>query len=395
MVMHAIIGAMKNFIPLLVLTLWLGSACLATTLQDNQIANWSFRAIADNECGYKLSVDDKVLFKGKPAAFLQSSKPHQDIARFYAAPFQDFRADEYRGKRVEFTASLKLDQVEGVSGLWFKATGNDKVVAFDNMEERAPSGTADWKKYSVVLDVPADAQILTIGVYITGGGRVWFADLALHQSPEGAVARSKEWDAKKYWRFANELRKAPANMEFTETLPDAEQLLNWSVHTSKSPSKVGIDRSMLFHGRPSAFIEQQAKNPTDFASSFQDISAANYVGKRVSLNGYLKTEGVTDWTALWMRIDSGKSVLAFDNMQDRPIRGDTEWTHHAVVLDVPANATRIRLGFMLAGSGKSWLNGAKLEIVDKSVPVTAKPGAETPIPADRHNMRPDLEFKKE
>lgn len=42
---------------------------------------------------------------------------------------------------------------------------------------------------------------------------------------------------------------------------------------------------------------------------------------------------------LWFRVDgtTGKS-LSFDNMQDRAVKGTTEWARYEIVLDVPEGA---------------------------------------------------------
>jgi lipoprotein NlpI len=63
-------------------------------------------------------------------------------------------------------------------------------------------------------------------------------------------------------------------------------------------------------------------------------------------------------------------VLAFDNMQDRPIKGTTDWTNCAVVLDVPANAAGIMFGLILEHRGKAWFDGVTLEPVGTDVPST-------------------------
>lgn len=349
----------------------LSCACFAEALPDNQMAKWTYRAAGDI---YKLTTDDTVKFEQKPALSLQTTQAHQDSSKFYAAPFQDVPVDKFRGKRVQYSAFLKTDDVEASSGLWMKAKSRDTVVAFDNMDSRAIKGTRDWKKYSVVLDVPPDADTLSIGFYMAGSGKLWLANPDVETVSKSVKASAKKWDEKKYWQFANELKKQPVNLDFTHSSSDSNLApSDWLVFTSKSPSKVGVDKNAIYQNKPSGFIEQQEEHLGDFVLFFQDISASNYLGKRVNLSGFLKTKGVTDWTALFMRVDAGKTVLTFDNMEDRPIKGDTDWTHHSVVLDVPPNATRIRFGFMQAGSGKSWLNSSKLAVVDKSVPLTAKP----------------------
>jgi hypothetical protein len=64
--------------------------------------------------------------------------------------------------------------------------------------------------------------------------------------------------------------------------------------------------------------------------------------------------------------------LAFDNMADRPIKGTISWRGYDVVLDVPAGATGIAFGILLAGPGTVWLSSAKFEIVGANIPATDK-----------------------
>jgi hypothetical protein len=40
-----------------------------------------------------------------------------------------------------------------------------KHVAFDNMHDRPITGSSDWKKYDVVLDVPQDSTGISFGYY--------------------------------------------------------------------------------------------------------------------------------------------------------------------------------------------------------------------------------------
>lgn len=369
------IVAMKHAILILATTFSLVTLAAPPVVAGDaagDMASWTYRASADKQNGYKLSSDQHVLLDGKPATFVQSQQAKQDASKFYAAPFQEFGAKQYAGKRVRLTAMLKASGVQGAAGIWFKVKARDHVVAFDDMESSPVRGTSDWRKYSLVLDVPPRADRISVGVWLNGGGKVWFGDFALAEVDKTKVtARTLRWDPQKYWRFAEKELPREPNLVMTYAEGDQDLENGWTCHTSKSPSKCGVDRDQQFQGKPSAFIEQQANDPTDFVSSFQDISAADYLGKRVKFTAFLKTKGVTDWSGLWMRVDSGKNVLAFDNMADRPVKGDSDWAEKNVVLEVPTNATRIRFGFMQAGSGKSWMNSCRFDVVDNSVPVTA------------------------
>jgi len=78
-------------------------------------------------------------------------------------------------------------------------------------------------------------------------------------------------------------------------------------------------------------------------------------------------------------VDKGKEMgVAFDNMQDRAIKGTTDWRLYEVVLDVPEDATGIASGILLTGAGEVWLNGARFEVVGPDVAVTGSKNAKTP-----------------
>lgn len=96
-----------------------------------------------------------------------------------------------------------------------------------------------------------------------------------------------------------------------------------------------------------------------------------YSGKTVKMTAYVKSENVKSWAGLWMRVDYYDSnVLAFDNMEKRPIKGTTDWEKYEIVLFVPAETTSISYGVLLAGTGQIWFKDVKLEIVDDTVPET-------------------------
>ena len=89
------------------------------------------------------------------------------------------------------------------------------------------------------------------------------------------------------------------------------------------------------------------------------------------MTAYVKTENVNSWAGLWMRVDYYSArVLAFDNMQNRPIKGSTNWTKYEVILFVPKDATSITYGVLLDGTGQIWFKDVKLEVVEDTVPET-------------------------
>jgi hypothetical protein len=82
-----------------------------------------------------------------------------------------------------------------------------------------------------------------------------------------------------------------------------------------------------------------------------------------------------------MRVDepTGRHS-AFDNMQDRPIEGSTDWREHHVVLDVGGESAAIAFGILLTGAGEVNFADFRLEEVDHDEPVTGGPYTPHPHP---------------
>ena len=73
---------------------------------------------------------------------------------------------------------------------------------------------------------------------------------------------------------------------------------------------------------------------------------------------------------LWFRVDRNREVVAFDNMQDRPIVSDN-FQSFDIVLDVPQDATSLAFGIFLIGTGSAWIDDATLEAVSEEISTTA------------------------
>lgn len=128
--------------------------------------------------------------------------------------------------------------------------------------------------------------------------------------------------------------------------------------------------------------------PSKFGTLSQYCSADQYLGKRVRMTGYLKSENVKNWAGMWFRINDSlqKNVLSFDNMYGRPIKNTTDWKKYEIVLDVPQQAGVMAFGVLLEGSGKVWISDISFEVVDKSVPTTDVIQSSAPLPQGPVNL---------
>ncbi len=146
----------------------------------------------------------------------------------------------------------------------------------------------------------------------------------------------------------------------------------WFVAGSKPQNySVTTDTSTTYAGKASVALTATAASPSGFVTVMQQFLADNYKGQRVRFSGYVKSDSVGGWAGLWMRIDQGSLVAGFDNMQNRPVQGSTDWTPYSVVLDIPNGATGVSLGILLDGTGTVWMSSVKFEVVTTDTPVTA------------------------
>ena len=108
-------------------------------------------------------------------------------------------------------------------------------------------------------------------------------------------------------------------------------------------------------------------------------SVSRYRGKRVRLSAWLKTAAVTRHAGLWFRVDGPdqdpQHALAFDAMANHPTWGTTDWHRCDLVFDVPPEAADVAFGVHLSGPGTIWADDFKIEVVDRSVPITRPPSA--------------------
>ncbi len=84
----------------------------------------------------------------------------------------------YEGERITLSGYIKTENVtDGHAGLWMRI---DPQIAFDNMEQRGVTGTTDWKKYEITLEMdPENTQGVILGAVLWGKGKMWVDDLQI------------------------------------------------------------------------------------------------------------------------------------------------------------------------------------------------------------------------
>jgi len=95
---------------------------------------------------------------------------------------------------------------------------------------------------------------------------------------------------------------------------------------------------------------------------------ANYSGKTIQLDGYMKIINVENgFAGLLLRVDGNGGSLAFDDMQNQNITGTRDWHKYNITLNYPKGAENIFIAGILKGKGEAWFDDFTLSIDGKNV----------------------------
>jgi hypothetical protein len=134
----------------------------------------------------------------------------------------------------------------------------------------------------------------------------------------------------------------------------------------------GVDAGLEARGTPNLTLKCESEL-AGFVGVMQNFAADKYRGQRIRFSALIKAENVEGWGGIWMRVDNvGKPNAAFDNMQQRPVRGTADWTPYSIVLDATPEAQGIFFGTLMIGKGQLWISDLRFEVVGTDVPVTGQ-----------------------
>jgi hypothetical protein len=85
----------------------------------------------------------------------------------------------YRGKRLRLQGLLNAANATNGAMFWMRVNDPHGVASLDTMSDRPLMGTTGWRPFSIVLDVPEDANDIAFGLILRGTGRVSVSRIAL------------------------------------------------------------------------------------------------------------------------------------------------------------------------------------------------------------------------
>ncbi|GCE18236.1 erythromycin esterase family protein [Dictyobacter kobayashii] len=136
------------------------------------LAYWLYTTPPGHECG----VETTMAHSGEACAYLKSS---EEDSLVFSTVHQMIGSSAYSNQRLRFSAYVKAKQVQKAAGLWMRIEGPRGPLRFDGMYNRSITGTSDWTRYEIVLDVPEDCTQIVFGLHLSGRGQVWLDDVEL------------------------------------------------------------------------------------------------------------------------------------------------------------------------------------------------------------------------
>ena len=140
-------------------------------------ANWSVAAAGNKEKGwYEWGVDPQHLRDGQQVLTMRAFKTPTTAT--YAATYT--QGYNFQGQRVRLSGWVRGQDVAGWGGVFLGTSQDDEPWGLDRQSRqplaagfgRGRPGDGQWRPFSIVMTVPADAPEVRVGVMLNGPGEV-------------------------------------------------------------------------------------------------------------------------------------------------------------------------------------------------------------------------------
>lgn len=138
---------------------------------------------------YRMGIDLNVKHGGEASVFIERDEqadPQKGVEMSQMIP-----AKKFQGKRVQLTAYIKSENLTGDAGILLlvnqQSLSDSSMLAFlgiksgttELLNRKGIQGTNDWKPLTITIDVPNDAEFLTISALMRGAGKIWLDDFSI------------------------------------------------------------------------------------------------------------------------------------------------------------------------------------------------------------------------
>jgi len=128
------------------------------------------------------------------------------------------------------------------------------------------------------------------------------------------------------------------------------------------------DRLEKHAGKVSLKMKTLPNPKREFAVFTGTLPIKLVAGKNVEYKGWIKTKEVKNgYAGLWLRVDGDSTVLGFNNMFERGLKGDNDWTQVSIKMNISKNARNINFGGLFPGEGIAWFDNLELFVNGKKI----------------------------
>jgi hypothetical protein len=113
----------------------------------------------------------------------------------FAVLSQEIEAEDYHDRTVTFSGHLRATDVAGPAGLVLRVPrqgqlGQQRPDGRDPLHDPENyfafvTGTGDWARHEVTAQIPPDANNITFGVFLNGGGKIELRNPQLEPAADG------------------------------------------------------------------------------------------------------------------------------------------------------------------------------------------------------------------
>jgi hypothetical protein len=188
----------------IIVALCLSSLGAIATTRAEIPTGWIIAGSAPKD--FEFSRDLNEAWQGHKSALI-SAKPGV-ASNGFGTLMQTISAENYRGGRWRLSGYLKTKDAARAQ-MWMRVDATDRnVVSFDNMDARPITGTTDWTRYEIVLNVPSNSADVAFGFLLTKSGKVWGSNFKLEKADTSIPVTSAA---------PAMLPKGPLNLDFEAT----------------------------------------------------------------------------------------------------------------------------------------------------------------------------------
>jgi hypothetical protein len=131
---------------------------------------------------YESFADSSTAWSGTFSARIASRVAHPETPG--SGCYQIIAADEFKGRRVEFSLYMRTLNAAPGAHITFRSVGYGLEVDVNDTESSSVRGTSGWARHSIVIDVPLRTSLIGLGAMLENTGTLWIDEASLQIVPQ-------------------------------------------------------------------------------------------------------------------------------------------------------------------------------------------------------------------